>query len=259
MIIKASLSNVTATAPRSVSSLLNVRAKHVLPDLPYDYDDLEPVISTEIMKLHHQKHHNTYVNGLNEVEEKIAEANARGDLKTSIALQNNLKFHGGGHLNHSIFWTNLAKDGGEPSNELMEAVKRDFGTLENLQKTLSAKSIGVQGSGWGWLGYCQSQGILKVATCQNQDPLEPSTGLIPLFGIDVWEHAYYLQYRNVRPDYVNQIWKIANWKNISERYHNAVALEHEKKEAQKPVDEKRGKKGSIDAPVDSKETVVPGV
>uniref|UniRef100_UPI0013AE871A Superoxide dismutase [Mn] 2, mitochondrial n=2 Tax=Caenorhabditis elegans TaxID=6239 RepID=UPI0013AE871A len=192
--------------------------KHTLPDLPFDYADLEPVISHEIMQLHHQKQHATYVNNLNQIEEKLHEAVSKGNLKEAIALQPALKFNGGGHINHSIFWTNLAKDGGEPSKELMDTIKRDFGSLDNLQKRLSDITIAVQGSGWGWLGYCKKDKILKIATCANQDPLE---GMVPLFGIDVWEHAYYLQYKNVRPDYVHAIWKIANWKNISERFANA--------------------------------------
>uniref|UniRef100_UPI0001A5DE62 Superoxide dismutase [Mn] 1 n=1 Tax=Caenorhabditis elegans TaxID=6239 RepID=UPI0001A5DE62 len=195
--------------------------KHSLPDLPYDYADLEPVISHEIMQLHHQKHHATYVNNLNQIEEKLHEAVSKGNVKEAIALQPALKFNGGGHINHSIFWTNLAKDGGEPSAELLTAIKSDFGSLDNLQKQLSASTVAVQGSGWGWLGYCPKGKILKVATCANQDPLEATTGLVPLFGIDVWEHAYYLQYKNVRPDYVNAIWKIANWKNVSERFAKA--------------------------------------
>ncbi|EFP03279.1 hypothetical protein GCK72_001840 [Caenorhabditis remanei] len=216
------------TTVRSVSKLVQpitgvaaVRSKHTLPDLPYDYADLEPVISHEIMQLHHQKHHATYVNNLNQVEEKLHEAVSKGNVKEAIALQPALKFNGGGHINHSIFWTNLSKDGGEPSAELSAAIKRDFGTLDNLQKMLSASTIAVQGSGWGWLGYCPKGKKLKLATCANQDPLESTTGLIPLFGIDVWEHAYYLQYKNVRPDYVNAIWKIANWKNVSERFAKA--------------------------------------
>ncbi|EGT30878.1 CBN-SOD-3 protein [Caenorhabditis brenneri] len=213
---------------RSVSKLVNpiagavsTRFKHTLPDLPYDYGDLEPVISAEIMQLHHQKHHNTYVTNLNQAEEKLQEALSKGDLKGVLAQQSALKFNGGGHLNHSIFWTNLAKDGGEPSKELLEMIKRDIGSLENLQKMLSEKSIAVQGSGWGWLGYCPKGKKLKLATCKDQDTLEATHGLIPLFGIDVWEHAYYLQYKSVRPDYVKAIWKIANWKNVSERFAKA--------------------------------------
>uniref|UniRef100_A0A914Z4H5 Superoxide dismutase n=1 Tax=Panagrolaimus superbus TaxID=310955 RepID=A0A914Z4H5_9BILA len=201
--------------------LVSTRYKHVLPDLPYDYNALEPVISAEIMQLHHQKHHATYVNNLNIAEEKSLDAIAKGDIREAVKLQPALKFNGGGHINHSIFWTNLSPHGGEPSGELLNQIKADFGSLENLQKQLSTSSISVQGSGWGWLGYCKDQKKLKISTCQNQDPLEPTTGLVPLFGIDVWEHAYYLQYKNVRPDYVHAIWKICNWKNVDERYQSA--------------------------------------
>jgi len=199
-----------------------VRFKHVLPDLPYDYGALEPVISAEIMQLHHQKHHGTYVNQLNQAEEKSQEALAKGDLKTAIQLQPMLKFNGGGHINHCIFWTNLCKEPTEPSAKLLEAIKHDFGGMEKLQERLSATATAVQGSGWAWLGYDKINKQLQIATCFNQDPLEPTTGMVPLFGIDVWEHAYYLQYKNVRPDYVKAIWKIANWKNIDERYTSAI-------------------------------------
>ena len=144
-----------------------------------------------------------------------------GDIRAAIQLQGALKFNGGGHINHSIFWTNLSKDGGEPTGELLSQIKQDFGSVENLQKQLSAITVAVQGSGWGWLGYDKNHKKLQIAACPNQDPLEPTTGLVPLFGIDVWEHAYYLQYKNVRPDYVNAIWKIANWKNIDERFQHA--------------------------------------
>ncbi|TKR94034.1 hypothetical protein L596_008380 [Steinernema carpocapsae] len=204
-------------------ALASQRMKHSLPDLSYDYGALEPVISAEIMQLHHQKHHATYVNNLNQIEEKISEAMATGDIRQAISLQPALKFNGGGHINHTIFWTNLAKDGGEPSAELMAAIKRDFGSLQAMQDNLSAATVAVQGSGWGWLGYNKERKQLQIATCANQDPLEPTTGLIPLFGIDVWEHAYYLQYKNVRPDYVKAIWKIANWKNVDERFKKAQA------------------------------------
>ncbi|KJH42645.1 superoxide dismutase, Mn/Fe family [Dictyocaulus viviparus] len=104
----------------------------------------------------------------------------------------------------------------------MVVFQNDFGSLEKLQTDLSSATVAVQGSGWGWLGYCPAAKRLKIATCANQDPLEPTTGLIPLFGIDVWEHAYYLQYKNVRPDYVKAIWKIVNWKNVSERFAKAA-------------------------------------
>jgi len=199
----------------------NLRSKHTLPDLPYDYNALEPVISAEIMQLHHSKHHAAYVNNLNVAEEKLHEAKEKKDISTIIQLAPALKFNGGGHINHSIFWQNLNPNGGEPSSDLMDSIKKDFGSLDNLQKQLSAAAVGVQGSGWAWLGFNKGSQQLQIAACPNQDPLQATTGLIPLFGIDVWEHAYYLQYKNVRPDYVNAIWKVANWKDISQRFTNA--------------------------------------
>ncbi|XP_053643149.1 superoxide dismutase [Mn], mitochondrial [Cherax quadricarinatus] len=208
-------------APRLVGARIRGCQKHTLPDLPYDYSALEPVISAEIMQLHHSKHHQTYINNLNVAEEKLAEAKAKSDISTVIALAPALKFNGGGHINHSIFWKNLSPDGGEPQGELLTAINRDFGSLDGLKSQLSAATVAIQGSGWGWLGYNKQKKILQIATCPNQDPLEATTGLIPLFGIDVWEHAYYLQYKNVRPDYVNAIWKVANWKDIITRFNAA--------------------------------------
>ena len=199
-------------------SVAPARKAHTLPDLPYDYGALEPVISAEIMQLHHSKHHQTYVNNLNVAEEKLAEAVAKSDTSTIISLQGALKFNGGGHINHSIFWANLCPGGsGEPEGDLMAAIQRDFGSFEAMKQRLSAATVAVQGSGWGWLGYDPAASQLRVATCANQDPLQATTGLVPLFGIDVWEHAYYLQYKNVRPDYVNAIYKVANWKDVADR------------------------------------------
>ena len=199
------------------------KSKHSLPDLPYDYNALEPVISAEIMTLHHSKHHQTYVNNYNLAEDKIADAVDKGNASALVALQGAIKFNGGGHINHSIFWKNLcpAHQSGEPSADLMAAIENDFGSLDNLKEKLSASTVAVQGSGWGWLGYNKDAKRLQIATCANQDPLEATTGLVPLFGIDVWEHAYYLQYKNVRPDYVKAIWEIANWSDISLRFANA--------------------------------------
>ncbi|XP_062954448.1 superoxide dismutase [Mn], mitochondrial-like [Cynocephalus volans] len=142
-----------------------------------------------------------------------------GDVTTQIALQPALKFNGGGHINHSIFWTNLSPNGGgEPEGDLSEAIKRDFVSLDKFKDKLTSVSVGIQGSGWGWLGFNREQGHLQIATCSNQNPLQRTTGLIPLLGIDVWEHAYYLQYKNVRPDYLKAIWNVINWENVTERY-----------------------------------------
>ena len=200
--------------------------QYQLPQLPYDFNALEPTISAEIMQLHYSKHHQAYVNNLNKALEQYAEASQKQDLATIESLLSTIKFNGGGHLNHSIFWTNLSpsnKDGGVlPTGPLAEAIKKDFGSIQNLIDQLSAKSNAIQGSGWGWLGYDKTHHRLTLATCENQDPLI-TKGLNPLLGIDVWEHSYYLQYKNVRADYVKALWNVVNWKNIAERFEKAQA------------------------------------
>lgn len=190
-----------------------------LPELPYDFSALEPVISAEIMELHYTKHHAGYVTNFNKALEQLADAEKKNDVAACIALQSALKFNGGGHVNHSIFWTNLSpkKDTKPLQGPLLEAINRDFGSQQQLVELLSNQAVAIQGSGWGWLGYCKKKKRLEIATCANQDPLS-TLGLVPLLGIDVWEHAYYLQYKNVRADYVKAIWNIVNWKNVTERY-----------------------------------------
>lgn len=216
------LKETTRIFPKLTFSALSSRSKHTLPDLPYDYNALEPTISAEIMKLHHSKHHATYVNNLNVAEEKLAEALHKKDTTAIIQLENIIKFNGGGHLNHSIFWHNLSPTGGgEPTGNLLAAIQDSFSSLEVMKQKMSSAAVSVQGSGWAWLGYCRETHKIRVATTANQDPLLPTHGLVPLFGIDVWEHAYYLQYKNVRPDYVKAIWKIVNWKDIAERLEKA--------------------------------------
>jgi len=192
-----------------------------LPQLPYDFGALEPVISGKIMEIHYTKHHQAYVNNLNAALEKYQEAEKKNDVAAMIALQQAIKFNGGGHVNHSIFWTNLApksKGGGEPpKGDLLKAIEAQFGSFDSLKERMSGLSVGVQGSGWGWLGYDKGAQKLVLTTCANQDPLS-TQGLVPLLGIDVWEHAYYLQYMNVRADYVKNIWNVVNWANVAERF-----------------------------------------
>lgn len=201
--------------------------KFTLPPLPYALDALEPVISAEIMNLHYNKHHNTYVTNLNVALEKYAKAESENNLPAMIALEPAIRFNGGGNINHSIFWTNLApvNNGGgtPPTGPLADAIKAQFGSLDDFITQFNAATVAVQGSGWGWLGYNKARNRLEITTCSNQDPLQSATGLIPLLGIDVWEHAYYLQYKNVRADYLKEIWKVVNWKNVAERYAAAVA------------------------------------
>jgi superoxide dismutase, Fe-Mn family len=166
-----------------------------------------------------------YVTNLNAAHDKLADAQAKNDVTAIIQLQQAIKFNGGGHLNHSIFWENLAPPskggGGEPTGELATLIKAKFGSFDAMKKQLSASTVAVQGSGWGWLGYDKATNSVSIATCPNQDPLQATTGLVPLFGIDVWEHAYYLDYKNVRPDYVNAIWGLANWKDVESRLAKA--------------------------------------
>merc|ERR1712107_417719 len=159
--------------------------KVTLPELPYDFNALEPVISADIMRLHHSKHHQTYVNNYNIQLEQYQEAESKGDIAKMIALQPAIKFNGGGHVNHSIFWTNLAPPkaggGGAPEGDLAEAINASFGSFDAFKTTFSAKTAAVQGSGWGWLGYCKESNSVKYVACANQDPLS-TTGLIPLLG-----------------------------------------------------------------------------
>lgn len=196
-----------------------------LPELPYDFDALEPVISAEIMKLHYEKHHQGYVNNLNVALEKYKEAESKNDMAAMIGLSQAIKFNGGGHVNHSIFWTNLAPQskggGGKASDGLLIQIEKDFGSFESFVEKFSALTVGIQGSGWGWLGFNKGERKLALTTCSNQDPLS-TQGIVPLLGIDVWEHAYYLQYKNVRAEYVKNIWSIVNWKNVEERFTTAI-------------------------------------
>ncbi|KAL4576071.1 hypothetical protein LXL04_012159 [Taraxacum kok-saghyz] len=194
-----------------------------LPDLAYDYGALEPAISAEIMQLHHQKHHQTYITNYNKALEQLDDAIAKGDASTAVKLQSAIKFNGGGHVNHSIFWKNLAptsEGGGEaPHGSLGWAIDQHFGSFEKLIAKMNTEGAGVQGSGWVWLAVDKELKRLVVETTANQDPLvTKGASLAPLVGIDVWEHAYYLQYKNVRPDYLKNIWKVINWKYASEIY-----------------------------------------
>jgi len=217
----------TATLGKSAAVKAHARSMSSLklPDLPWDFGELEPVLSTEVMTLHYTKHHQAYVTNGNIALDQLAEAQHSGDTAKVLALQPALKFNCGGHINHTLFWKNLAapsKGGGHLADgELKTMIDAQFGGLENLQAQIKAKTVGVQGSGWGWLGFDKADNKLVVTSTANQDPLQPTTGLVPLLGIDAWEHAYYLDYRNVRPDYVNEIWKIVNWADVENNLREA--------------------------------------
>lgn len=222
-VISATSRNLTKVS--SSRALSSAGGKFVLPDLEYDYAELEPYISAEIMNIHHTKHHQTYVTNLNNFSTQLEEAVEKKDVSSIVSLQQAIKFNGGGHLNHTIFWKNLipvSKGGGDlPTGELRSMIEGQYGSLDALQTSMSASTVAVQGSGWGWLGYDKINKKLSITTTFNQDPLQATTGLVPLLGIDVWEHAYYLQYKNVRPDYLKNIWSIINWKDVAERLEAA--------------------------------------
>ncbi|PBK64829.1 manganese and iron superoxide dismutase [Armillaria solidipes] len=198
---------------------------NTLPDLPYSYDALEPFISRQIMELHHKKHHQTYVNALNAAEAAYAKASS---AKERIALQAALKFNGGGHINHSLFWKNLAPAHSEgkgnggvlPAGSLKDAIEKTFGSLDALKKEFNTTTAGIQGSGWGWLGLNPTTKRLEIITTANQDPLLTH---VPIIGVDIWEHAFYLQYLNVKVDYLNAIWSVINFEEAQKRYDEGVA------------------------------------
>ena len=193
-----------------------------LPDLPYDYDALEPHISGEIMQLHHDKHHATYVAGANTALEKLEKAREEGaDANEIRALSKNLTFNLGGHTNHSIVWKNLSPNGGgEPTGELTEAINRDFGSFEKFKDHFSAAATGLQGSGWAVLGYDHIAGRLIIEQLTDQQG-NVSVDFTPLLMLDMWEHAFYLQYKNVKADYVKAVWNVFNWEDVVERYARA--------------------------------------
>ncbi|GBD39510.1 Superoxide dismutase [Mn] [bacterium HR37] len=200
---------------------------HQLPPLPYSYDALEPHIDALTMEIHHTKHHQAYVNNLNAALEKYPELQDKSveellkdlnsipeDIRT--AVRNN----GGGHLNHSMFWLMMSpKGGGEPTGELAEAIKNNFGSFANFKDLFSKTAVGHFGSGWAWL-CVDKDGKLVVLSTPNQDnPI--SNGLKPILGLDVWEHAYYLKYQNRRADYVAAWWNVVNWEQIAKNYAEA--------------------------------------
>jgi superoxide dismutase, Fe-Mn family len=193
-----------------------------VPPLPYDYAALEPHIDEQTMRLHHDKHHQAYVDKANgalegtewegkPIEEVIADLDSLPDDKKGPVRNN-----GGGHLNHSLFWESMSPDGGgEPSGDLASAISDAFGSFDAFKEQFEAAGVGQFGSGWAWL--VLDGGSLKITSTPNQDsPI--SSGATPLVGNDVWEHAYYLKYQNKRPDYLKAWWNVVNWDKVAERY-----------------------------------------
>ena len=195
-----------------------------LPKLPYAYDVLEPHIDARTMEIHYSKHHNGYTNNLNnaiagtDMEEKSIE-----EICTSPGLNKGVRNNGGGYYNHSLFWKIMSPNGGgEPTEEIADAINSTFGNFENFKTEFSNAAGGRFGSGWAWL--CVLNGKLCVCSTANQDnPLmDDQCGGTPILGLDVWEHAYYLKYQNRRPDYVSAFFNVINWEEVNSRYKAAL-------------------------------------
>lgn len=196
---------------------------HTLPDLPYDYDALEPVISREIMELHYKKHHQVYVDKLNkaiETEPSLTEVSLVEMLTNLEGIPENVRSavrnQGGGHYNHSLFWKIMSSQGGgEPSGELAEKLVEKYGSFDAFVQQFNEKAIGLFGSGWVWLTK-----DLETIALSNQDVTMSLGKGEPIMGLDVWEHAYYLDYKNKRDEYIAQWWRVVNWTEVQKRYEN---------------------------------------
>lgn len=196
-------------------------ADYSLPDLPYDYAALEPHISGRIMELHHDKHHAAYVAGANTALEKLAAARAADDFAAVNLHEKNLAFNLGGHVNHSVFWQNLSPEGGDkPTGELGAAIDEFFGSFEAFQKHFAANALGIQGSGWSILAWDSiGQKLVIVQLYDQQSNI--ALGLVPVVVLDMWEHAFYLDYVNVKADYVKAWWNIVSWADAAARFDRA--------------------------------------
>jgi len=196
-------------------------AEYTLPELSYDYGALAPAISGQIMELHHSKHHQTYVTGANTALQQMAEARDSGNLANINKLEKDLAFNLGGHVNHSVFWTNMSPNGGDkPVGELANAIDDYFGSFEKFQAHFTAAALGVQGSGWAALLWDSIGQRLIISQFFDQQSNFP-VGTVPVLLLDVWEHAYYLDYKNVRADYVKAFWNIVDWSNVQARFDAA--------------------------------------
>jgi len=198
--------------------------KYELPELPYDYSALEPYYSAEVLELHHDKHHKAYVDGANTTFEKLGEARESGDFGTINQLEKNMAFHLSGHVLHSLLWNNMSPDGGgEPEAELAAAVKESFGSYDALRAQMSEAANNVQGSGWAALSWEPLSSRLIVEQVYDHQG-NVGQGGPPLLALDMWEHAFYLQYKNVKKDWVDAFWNIVNWPDVAARFERVRSL-----------------------------------
>lgn len=195
--------------------------EYVLPDLPYDYGALEPHISGEIMRLHHDKHHQAYVNGANQALADLSEAREKGDFSRIAALEHLLAFHVSGHVLHALFWQNLSpKGGGKPSGALAEQINTDFGSFDAFKSQVVRAAATITGSGWAAMAWDPAGGQLIVVQIHDHQS-ETAQASMPLMVLDAWEHAYYLQYKNEKAKFFEAVWNLWNWEDITMRYISA--------------------------------------
>ena len=200
-------------------------ALYELPELPYDYSALEPHYSAEVLELHHDKHHKAYVDGANTTFEKLSDARDSGDFGTINQLEKNMAFHLSGHVLHSLLWTNMSPDGGgAPEGELAAAVKESFGSYEALRAQMSEAANNVQGSGWAALSW-EPLGTRLIVEQVYDHQGNVGQGGPPLLALDMWEHAYYLQYKNVKKDWVEAFWNIVSWPDVANRFDRVKSLQ----------------------------------
>jgi superoxide dismutase, Fe-Mn family len=188
-----------------------------LPELDYDYAALEPHISARIMELHHSKHHQAYVTGANTALDQLSEARSNGNFSSVSKLQKDLAFNLGGHVNHSIFWKNLSPEGGELNGELAAAITDHFGSFDAFKGHFTAAAMTIQGSGWAYLAWDGIGNQLIIGQLYDQQGNLP-IATMPLMMLDMWEHAFYLDYQNVKADYVAAFWNIINWNDVATRF-----------------------------------------
>jgi superoxide dismutase, Fe-Mn family len=198
---------------------------YTLPDLPYDYSALEPHLSATLLELHHAKHHAAYVKGANATLEKLANARTEDSFDTINQLQKNLAFHVSGHILHSVFWTNMSPDGGgKPEGDLAAAIDESLGSFEGFRQQLSEAATNVQGSGWGALAWePMAQRLVVEQVYDHQGNI--GNGTVPLMVLDMWEHAYYLDYKNVKGDWVDAFWQIVAWPDVAKRFDRVRDLQ----------------------------------
>lgn len=191
---------------------------HLLPELPYPYNALEPYYDEATVRIHHDAHHKAYVDGLNNAEGKLAEAREKGDFALVKHWERELAFQGSGHLLHTLFWNNMAANaGGNPTGAVADQINQDFGSFESFKKQFSAAAVAVEGSGWVLMVWNPMFKKLEILQAEKHHNLT-QWGAIPLLTIDVWEHAYYLKYQNKRAAWVEAWWNLVNWKDVNERF-----------------------------------------